>query len=313
MTPVVGITLVFTRKCNASCRHCGFSCGPSATETMTVEQASAYLGEAKQAVPDLQAVSITGGEPMLFPREVVKVLALAQSLGLWSELVSNSYWAVDRIIARRRLEDFRGLGLRNFVTSLDAYHAEFVPAERVRVAVECAVDLGLQVTLKTLRPAAPGIRDSWLTGLRTTAPNLKVLDAEPLFVGRAAGSIAPGDSRAAPDASRGRCDSIIRFPAIHPNGDLYACCGFGEGARRVGSVKDTPLGALLRELRHNLLFNLLAESGPAALWEKLQEQGGVARGRSFLGACEVCNAFYFEEGPRRALREWLKRIQSAPA
>ena len=313
MTPVVGITLVFTRKCNASCRHCGFSCSPAASETMTVEQAVRYLREAKESVPDLQAVSITGGEPLLFAGRVTRVMAFAQQSGLWTELVSNSYWAISRERAHQRLEGLCRLGLRNFVTSLDSYHAEFVPVERVRFAVECAVDLGLHVTVKTFRPAPSETEDAWLAECRETKPNLKVIATEPLLVGRAAGSITLDGRPATAEASQGRCDSVIRFPAIHPNGDFYACCGFGAGARLVGSLKDKPLGALIGELRRNLLFNLLAESGPAALWEELQKHGGVPRERSFLGACEVCNAFYFEEGPRRALIDLLSRLQSATA
>ncbi|HBC91456.1 MAG TPA: hypothetical protein DCZ10_00740 [Pelotomaculum sp.] len=92
MLETQGISLILTKKCNASCRHCGFNSGPGSSETMTEEEAKYYIGSARNLV-SLKMVSFTGGEPFLYYPLVYEAMSFARALGLTSEIVSNSFWA----------------------------------------------------------------------------------------------------------------------------------------------------------------------------------------------------------------------------
>ncbi len=308
MIPIAGVTLVLTRKCNAGCRHCGFSCGPGPADRIPLEQVKTLIADARK-LRSLESISITGGEPFLFFSDLREIIGFARSLGLSSEVVTNSFWATSHDAALARLRELQHLGLRRFVTSLDEYHAEFVAPTRVRNAVRAAMDVGIAVTVKSVKTRDSLFTREWIEQfipIRTADRNVKLVIMDPVPTGRAeAPEVRRMGFHGSPASFAGCCDKVVRYPAVGPDGDVYPCCSFGEPARRAGSVFDEPLSRILRRLQRNLLFNLLAVCGPAGVWELAAPLMPQRHDRQFSGACDLCNALYDDRVVRDAVERML--------
>jgi len=267
---------------------------------MGVKDARGYLVEAA-GLESLRSVSLTGGEPMLFPDLVRDTLHASHELGLEAELVSNSFFATSEAAAMKCLSPLVSLGLTTYVTSFDLFHAEFVPPERVGNAVRAALALGLGVVLKILDRgpgAMPPDETRRVIGEALDSPRLRQARGALVLAGRVR-SRDHATSRPAA-AWQGACDKVLRYPAVTHDGLFYACCSFGEKARLVGDATREPLLSLLHDMRGDLLLNILSWRGPAGVHGMLVERGLADPGRLFLGPCDLCTSLWEDPDLRPA-------------
>lgn len=309
MIDIQGLTLILTRRCNAACRHCGFSSSRNSSETMEVEQARDYLSQAAK-IKSIRMTSITGGEPFLFYDRILSIVGYAGSLGLSSEVVTNSFWAETEKAALARLAELQDRGLVNFVTSADEFHTRFIPIERVRNAVQAAAQLGLKVTVKITHNPASEMTESSAAQILKLAPGplVSYKTAKLTAAGRAKGRLSKDQVPFAAKAFSGCCGEVIKFPAVNAGGELFPCCGFGQQNRLVGLTRKAPLFDLLLQMQQNLLFNLLAHAGPAGVWEKIKSRLPGERLQAFGSPCDVCNFLYTDIKAKKEVRLWLESL-----
>ena len=117
--------LLITEKCNIECKHCWFESGPQKEATMTPEEIRKYINEAHRT-RSIKWISLTGGEPTLFPELVEKSIELATSYRLKTELVTNCYWAETEYKAIKWLRTLRELGLDTVNISSYDFHQDFI-------------------------------------------------------------------------------------------------------------------------------------------------------------------------------------------
>lgn len=292
MMETVGLSLSITRRCNASCRHCGVNGAARTGPVMSPEKAAAHVREAA-TLSTLRSVAITGGEPMLFPGTVRAILAEARQHGIWGELVSNSSFAESPHAAQTTLEPLVRLGLRKYVTSLDRFHLEYVPAGRLANAVQVARGLGLDVIVKTLDHGEGALSQAEIEDC--LGPELSGVEFQRFALvrsGRARNMASESTGRAWP----GACDKIIRFPTLTADGRLYGCCSFGDTARFVGSVATESLPVLLERMQNLLLLRLLSWRGPQGVVDLAADMGLPLPEEEFQGPCDLCTALW--EHPR---------------
>ncbi len=314
MVETQGISLILTKKCNASCGHCGFNSGPDSNETMTEEEAKYYIGSARNLV-SLKMVSFTGGEPFLYYPLVYKVMSFARGLGLISEVVSNSFWASSYVKAHDKLRALREIGLINYVTSLDDFHIEFIPMDYINNAIKAAYDLGMKVTIKTLEYGSAAIKSKDLIELLNITPNNRLVlqRLTPVHEGRAKGidGFKTDNLNSTNINFSGGCDKIIKFPAVDPTGNLFPCCGFGNGARLAGNALSEDFYELLVRMQNNLLFNLLATAGPLEIYRRVKERMPQLHEPIFSNPCEMCNYLYTSEEVGEAVYQVMQDLIEA--
>ncbi len=117
--------------CTAACRHCMFASGPDCPgEFMTADMAERLATLLEKA--GTSSVHIGGGEPFLhFPSLCLTVEALARhGIGI-DYIETNGFWAVKDDFIRDRLRTLRDLGVDTVMVSVDPFHIEYVPLERV--------------------------------------------------------------------------------------------------------------------------------------------------------------------------------------
>lgn len=311
MVEIQGISLVFTNKCNALCKHCGSNCGPDESGTMTIKDAKGYIKSARE-FKSLEMVCFTGGEPLLFFDDVLEVMSYAFELGLRSEVVTNCFWAISYAVALEKLETLKNNGLINFVTSLDDYHMDYIKMEYVENAVKAALDSGLKVTIKTLEYDNCYIKAEdvkQILGISSIDANLYVQKVNPVAEGRFKTikdkeNLSDTDNidiiKSNVDLSGG-CSKIIRFPTVNAYGELYPCCGFGDKARFAGKYPKNNFYELLSMIQNNLLFNLLGTLGPQGVLELAEKHLNKHVEYEYDNLCELCNYLFSTEEIRKAV------------
>jgi MoaA/NifB/PqqE/SkfB family radical SAM enzyme len=143
---IASLGLHITDLCNARCLHCAFGCGPEIEGSMGFKEAKQYVADAKAL--DTEIVCITGGEPMLYPNLVKKIISECSRMSfpeIW--LFTNGFWAHDTSKAREIVKKLRSLGLTKIFTSVNFFHQSYVSIESVKNAIEASLESSLEVCI----------------------------------------------------------------------------------------------------------------------------------------------------------------------
>ncbi len=141
---VKNVDFLLTFKCPAKCQHCSYRAGPSRVGNIKSKDASRYLKELTNMQP-LQSVWVHGGEPFLYFDCLEHIIKQSKKLDIPQlGIITNSFWAKNEIIATKKLERLRKVGLNALTVSFDFFHQEFINLEYVRYALKAAVALGFE-------------------------------------------------------------------------------------------------------------------------------------------------------------------------
>ena len=156
--------------CTSSCRHCLYNCSPR-WEKRYIRSATAAKILVKIRSLGCRAVHIGGGEPLLRPAELVKVLEAADQAGVAIEYVeTNSSWFKDIELAKILLAELRSKGLNTLLVSISPFHNEQIPFSKVKGVMEAAKQVGVGIfpwvsdfisDLSQFDPATPHILDEY--------------------------------------------------------------------------------------------------------------------------------------------------------
>ena len=319
-----GLNLMLTYRCNYRCAHCISECGPERTEVMTYAQAKAIID---QAAPTGQfpLIGYTGGEPFLYYDTMKALMAYTyRTYGIPGGVVTNCFWATTPERAEAVLRELCDSGLATLTVSLDHYHLAYAKPEHIRNAVIASVRAGVYTVVNTVVSREPESISSRQARTLLQLPedvacsdNLVSKELVPLLAGRA-GDCPPERHSLALYAEA--CPSVGQTPAIDADGNLFACCCFGNSSVNptqriayVGNANETPLPRLLEAMEHDLLLNLFGQLGPYAVLRLLQARDpALPFSGDYTTNCDICRELYGIPEIRAALRALLLELKSAP-
>jgi Uncharacterised nucleotidyltransferase/Radical SAM superfamily/4Fe-4S single cluster domain len=306
MPPAASMAIMVTRRCNMKCGHCSVESGPDIRAEPTERELLDRVREA--AAGDVRSINLTGGEPMLRPRTVLRLLRAARRLGVATTLTTNGSWGRTAARAQRGVRALRRAGLASLAVSVDRYHDEFQGPTPALLIARAAEQVGLPVRISLVVPAgedglAPLVAP--FEGLRSTRLRFYSLQA----VGRARG--LPSETMASDVA--GFC-SACAVPAVTDDGRLTACNGpayFAPDSSPliVGSLRREALGTLLARHRTDPILDTIRTFGPARLRDELKMLPGFERfpfRARYLGICDLCLHVTSDPGAVTALRRRLE-------
>jgi MoaA/NifB/PqqE/SkfB family radical SAM enzyme len=97
--PATTMALMVTRRCNMRCGHCSVESGPDVRGEPSEQE---LLDQVRQAAAaEVRSINLTGGEPMLRPRTVLRLVRAARRLGVGTTLTTNGSWGRTAARARR--------------------------------------------------------------------------------------------------------------------------------------------------------------------------------------------------------------------
>jgi MoaA/NifB/PqqE/SkfB family radical SAM enzyme len=135
------IFLIYTYKCNAACEHCLTESNPGRAEKLTVPMVKGLLKVGRSF--DKRWLMISGGEPLLYFREIEEICNYAAGLGYYCCIGTNGFWAKSRATTLDRLTRLKEAGVQAVFPSATTYHSKYVPTERVALIAAVTAELGL--------------------------------------------------------------------------------------------------------------------------------------------------------------------------
>jgi MoaA/NifB/PqqE/SkfB family radical SAM enzyme len=135
------IDFLLTFKCPAECQHCSYKAGPKRSGCIKPKDAKRYLEELTKIQP-LKSIWVHGGEPFLYFDCLEHLIKEAKKLDITRiGVITNSFWAKNEKITKRKLERLQDVGLTSLTLSFDFFHQEFIPLEYVKNALKSAVNI----------------------------------------------------------------------------------------------------------------------------------------------------------------------------
>jgi len=307
---LTSLGLHITDRCNAKCLHCAFSCGPEIEGSIGLKEAKQHVMDAKEL--GAQIVCITGGEPMLFPHLVKRIIAECDRLSFpetW--LFTNGFWAHDMSTARAIVRKLKQLGLTKIFTSIDFFHQSYVPVESVKNAIETSLDFNLEVSIDARFTGEPDEDNefnlatrSYLKSLENLLPKVDVIKAQPMFVGRAAESLTKNVKvKPVSEILNERCPGAWAGGTLKSSfgvdvdefGFVTICPGLS-----IGNSREVSLGEIvdIYDYRDFAVVAALYDNGMEGLMDLASKNGFVPK-NAYISGCHFC----FET--RRFLRSFF--------
>jgi hypothetical protein len=303
------VALMVTRRCNMSCGHCSVESSPHVKAEPSEADLLDYVRQA--AAAGVQTLQITGGEPMLREKVVLRLLRECKQLGIAAVMNTNGFWGKGRTEARRWLKALRRAGLNALTVSYDRYHAEFQGPQAVLHIAQAAKELNFPVNINIVRVAAEPELPQLIAPFEGNASvALRFYDVQP--VGRA--RRLPADSlRSEVEGFCGACFS----PAITDDGRVTACNGpsYFMGPQSplfIGSLRELPLQVLLERHQQDPILDTIRTFGPSRLRDELQQIPGFETfpfRKYYHGLCDLCHHLTSNPEAVAALRPRLMQPQ----
>src|SRR6185503_7438905 len=84
------VALMLTRRCNMACGHCSVESGPGVRGEPSETELLEHVRQAARA--GVRWIRMTGGEPMLRGRTLLRLLRECQRLGVRTSMSTNGFW-----------------------------------------------------------------------------------------------------------------------------------------------------------------------------------------------------------------------------
>jgi MoaA/NifB/PqqE/SkfB family radical SAM enzyme len=308
--PITTLGLVLGYTCNIRCRHCLWGDTLDDKRRMSVEDARHYIDMASQ-IDSIRLVGFAGGETFIFKDVMRKaMLYAAGKYGLPSTISTNSSWATSLRKAQKILGGYHRIGLRRLQLSIDDFHQEWVPLERVRNALTIAQDLGITSTIVCIVSAKSRRLSDYLDDLGVApGPLIEVAEAPVTPVGFASTRMASSEIQRADGVPSDFC-SMLNVLNILPDGSVQMCCGapFSMSELKAGNAKQNTLTEIVEEAEWNPIFNALSiAEGPRLLVEALEDAGkdGFLKRGCYGSSCDACQHILREKPAMEFLKQAL--------
>ena len=145
---LIKIEFVVTYACTGRCKHCSegdhASCGECIDPQIAADAMRKIVAEY-----DIKTVMTFGGEPLLYPDAVGRIMTAAKELNIPKrQVITNGYFSKNAEKISEVAEQLAACGVNDLLLSVDAFHQETIPLDVVkRFAAEakgCGIPIRLQ-------------------------------------------------------------------------------------------------------------------------------------------------------------------------
>lgn len=292
------IAFGYSNRCNIKCRHCVAADAIPENITMDLIRAKELVGD--MAVAKVQGVSFTAGEPLIYLDDITELIALCKEYGMYTRVVTNSFWAKTKDRADHYVAKLKDAGLSQLRLSYSRWHQENVPMTSVLNAAQSCQknDLDYFISFITDFSKDDNEYEQYLR-----RHNLKFFPEPVIFAGRAK------EFNRTPIHTDYQANCCPMNPYLAPNLEMYACCDAGSHFTRtnffhLGNVNNSSIGELFTLSEGNRLYSHIRNMGISGL---ASFAGFKAREIVGYRKCELCAKLFNS----RKLLETLEDQQSS--
>ncbi len=289
---MIYLSLLFTLRCNARCRHCSIDSFGEKVRDMSVKAALRYIDEVADlsAEGDSLSVYLSGGEPFLRYQDLLTVVRHGKERGAEISCVTNGFWGKEEAVARQWAAELRTAGMTQVCFSLDDFHQEYIPLKSVLGALTACRQEGLCFAIKSAVTRNTHRLPQILGELGNLLLDSYVPIQELAYVPR----VKTGD-RIKKDEwllqeglPRDPCPEI-GILAVLPNGVVFPCCGSGWTRQLVvGNALVEPIVDLMHKINDTALFASLRDKGPAFFVPYFTQAGCPLPQEQYVNRCHLC-------------------------
>jgi MoaA/NifB/PqqE/SkfB family radical SAM enzyme len=307
-TEVLGF--IFTETCNFRCRHCCNESGPDAHATMGATEIEDHIAEAARS-GRFREIGISGGEPFLFPGELLVMVQAARRNGLGSSVTTNAYWARTEQRARATIEPLVRAGLTSIAISVSSFHLEFNSVDRLLTAARAALQAGLVTRVNVVVTADFTLLDA-RSALAGIADRVTFVPMPCIPVGRAAAQVSPQQLPRRWSPPSGNCQPFFTKIAVTPAGEVFPCCSPGgfTPPLLLGNIRDTAISEIIDRMEEGILFQVLEVLGPAFFVPFLEEELSASDLLAdVVDQCHLCHTIFSDDAMTAVAHKALNRLE----
>jgi hypothetical protein len=259
------------------------------------------LPQAKEIITELagahiQGISFTAGEPLIYLDEIAELIALCQDYGMYTRVVTNSFWAKTPELADSYVLKLKENGLSQLRMSYSRWHQKNIPQQNILNAAQSCNKNGMNYFISFVTDFSEQ-DDPFEHYLRDN--NLKFFPEPVIFAGRA------GSFERLPLRTDYQANCCSMNPYLAPNLDMYACCDAGSHFTKtnffhLGNVKESSIEQLFKKSETNKLYNHIRMLGITAI---ASFAGFKAREIIQYRKCELCEKLFNSPGTLAALQQ----------
>lgn len=261
---------------------------------MSSTDAEKYI-ERVSEINSIKWLSLSGGEPFLFPKLLKSCISSASNLGFSTEVVTNGFWGKTVKSAKYILDDLLALGLDVINLSIDDFHQKYIPLEKVLNCYKAAKEVGLKIViLSTFKKRSRLTLDKIIEilgrdevqiigGPKIKEPFAIAIKTEVVPVGRGE-KISREDLAISNLKFSGPCVEVLRDIGIDPRGEVLPCCNALSQLSSIGNLNYDSLYSIIQDSWNESIFQILATKGP----EKLCHHLDCDRTK-YVNRCHMCH------------------------
>mgnify|MGYP002512851189 CR=1 FL=1 len=281
----VKVTLFFTNICNIDCRHCFLD---KSLPEMRMEDFlfKKILREIYQVKDRINLISISGGEPMLFLDEIVKMVdEIHFRHELKISISTNAFWASTREKSENVCERLIKSNIRRLEISYDKFHAEFISIGNIYNAVEACKKWGITAYAVISVENGYDYLPIYIELKKFFGKNQIIIQ----HVANYGNAQQHKMNCMLPiHMFRGeRCSQVLN-PCIDYKANFYACCGANilsdDSPMLVGNMNNDSFVTLVHKMNNFHKYQTIFKDGPLQLCPSL---GDVKECSSLCELCEV--------------------------
>jgi hypothetical protein len=303
--PLAGLFVVVSAKCPLLCAHCSVESlmrSPDSSEG----ELTKFLESIGPNGP-LKYVLFTGGEPLLFPRRVEKLIEALKPSGVGTSMLTGLFFAQrgDGTPPKSMWKALDQIG--HLTVSLDKFHEVQVPHSQVMRFLKWGLNRGMRLSVQVTHVAG----DDY--GQRAAAEVHEVFSGEvevfegslrPLGRGAALGHASAGSVT---DEPRG-C-SVLSWPVVRVDGQVVRCCSYEatESAvpaahLKMGNITSDSWDDLCSIFLEPPIIPAIRACGPLFTQQRILD-----RADNSGGYCTSCSKYSEQENDQDILRSFNSR------
>ena len=291
----------YSTRCNIHCAHCVATADTPDRTRMDFHQAKEIIFGLSRA--GVGGISFSAGEPLLYFDEIAALVNVCRQLGIYTRVVTNSYWAKTAGASDQVVSELKENGLCQLRLSFSRWHQENVDKRNVLNAARSCQKIAMDYFVsfvtdfsKNDDPYEQYLRDHGLTYF-----------PEPIiYAGRAE---AFKHRRIRTDYQANCCDMN---PYLTPDLHMYACCDAGiyfpeTNFFHLGSLASHTLEQLFTKNETDRLYNLIRTTGITNI---ASFTGMKAREIITYSKCELCRKLFNAPETITRLRDEVSQLEA---
>ncbi len=297
------IEFVITNKCTANCKHCSVAddrVNETPSSSASIQCILKFI-ENVCSNYSIESVMTFGGEPLLKPEQLYAIHSVATSLGVpIRQIITNGYFTNNKAKINSIVTRLKEAGVNNLLISVDAFHQETIPIEKVYYFAKLAVKAGIDGI--KLHPAWVVNENHKNKYNSITHRLLDYFSDLNLPVSKGNNIILSGNAKKylsefydSPKLNLvsgcgtepySESFSDIKSISIVPNGDVQIC-NF-----TIGNINEECITDILSRFNpyDNRLMQTILTGGIFALYELSQSEGIKIDLDKYFSVCDLCNS-----------------------